>query len=255
MQPAPPPADRLGTPVVLLRAFLLAAVILACASFSHVIADGLLPSAASMGWLLLATTFAVRYFLHRPAGRLLLLTLIVGGQAVLHVFLSAMAGHGVSQVAGSTAALAGASTGGSPGEQYAARQEALIAASGYSALNPSDLLAHQWEHLADTGPLMVFSHTGAAAVVALWLASGERSLAALIALSSDRVADAAPRLLPDFYAATAPLLTAPLRLTATVRRSAAAREARPHEAFVRRVVSHRGPPAVWPAPRHLSLPR
>lgn len=244
MQLAHPPADRLGATAVLVRALLLATVILSCAAFSHVLADGLLPSTSGLAWLLLGTTLAVRSFLRRPAGRARLLALVVGGQAVLHLFLSAMAGHGVSRTEGAPAPPLPATTGGSLADQYAARQDALAAASGHTSLDPSSLIAHQWEHLVDTGPLMVLAHTAAAVAVALWLASGERALATLIALSAERVAAASPRAAGHLLALANALLAAPLRLPAELRRTAARRVAPTHQAFAHRVVSHRGPPAL-----------
>ncbi|WP_235737546.1 hypothetical protein [Nocardioides alcanivorans] len=238
-----PPAGRLGAPVVLLRALLLAAVILSCAAFSHVIADGLLPSTSSLGWLLLGTAVVVRWFLHHPASRMRLLALVVGGQAVLHAFLSVMAGHGVSQTAAGPT-VATPTGAGSLLDQYAARQDAIAAASGHTAIDPSAVLLHQWEHLVGTSPLMVLTHTLAAVVVALWLASGERALATLLALSADRVDAASPRQAVALLVFAATITTALRRFPAALRRTAALRVARPHPAFVHRVVSHRGPPAL-----------
>lgn len=250
-----PRADlRLGTTVVLVRAFLLAAVVLSCAAFSHVLADGLLPSTTGMVVLLLGSTLVARRFLRRPAGRWSLLALVVGGQALLHVFMSAMAGHVGDPVRAATATTPVTPVlreGTTLHEQYAARQDALAAASNQGALDPALLIAHQWEHLTDTGPLMVLTHTGAAVVVALWLASGERALATLLALSADRVAAAAPALVrPLLVPATAGRI-APAQPPATSRRTASCQVIRPHRALEHRVVSHRGPPGLRATPVHL----
>ncbi|WP_110204937.1 hypothetical protein [Nocardioides daejeonensis] len=236
-----PAHDRLGRPVVLLRALVLAAVVLACGAFSHVLADGLLPSTTALAWLWLGTAVVARSFLRRPASRARILALVVGGQAALHLCLSALAGHGVTRSAG-TVATPVMETGGNLREQYAARQDALAVAGGHTALDPSALLLHQWQHLVDTGPVMVIAHTAAAVAVALWLASGEQALATLLALSAERVAAAAPRVV-HLLALAAALVSAPPRLQGALRRTTAERVSQPHPALVHHVVSHRGPPA------------
>lgn len=130
-----------GPALLVLRALALAAMI--TGTVAHTSAGGLLPAAGWMAYLFL-TTFAVSALALReeaPAWRLIVL--LAGGQALVHLFLSATAGH--------------AHVAGVPDHH-----------------NILDLTAH--------GPMML-AHLAAAAAVGLWLAAGEKAVWDLISIA------------------------------------------------------------------------
>jgi len=118
------------------RALLLAGVALSTGTLAHASARGLLPGPVAMVVLLGLGTALCAPLLGRPAARARIVLLVVLGQSLVHVVLTALA----------------------------------------------DL----------TGPhaLMAVAHVAAAALVGLWLASGEQALAALLQLAK-------PRTLPE----------------------------------------------------------
>lgn len=132
-----------GPGLLLARAAVLSAVIMGTGTLAHTSAGGLLPGP---GWLayLFVTTFAVAALgLREEAPARRCVALLVGGQAGVHLFLSASAGH--------------RHVSGQPDH-------------------------HQLLDLAAHGPMML-AHIAAAAVVGLWLAAGERALWDLIAVA------------------------------------------------------------------------
>lgn len=131
------------TPWVVGRALALAAVALAAGSLAHLGADGRLPGPGALAALLLLGTTAAVPLLRRPASTARVVTLLVAGQAGVHLALTLLAGH---------------------------HDDGVVGHGPLAALH----------HLAEdaTGPhaAMALAHTAAAALVGLWLASGERAL-------------------------------------------------------------------------------
>ena len=82
-----------ATPWRLLRGALLAAIVLSFGAIAHLSSGGLLPGA---GWFvvlgLVLTWWGARFLAH-PASRTRMLALVVGGQAAVHIALTALAGH------------------------------------------------------------------------------------------------------------------------------------------------------------------
>ena len=192
------------------------------------------------------TTLAAA-FLRRPASTRLLVTLVVGGQTLVHAALSVTAGHGhdghgTPSTAPAPAPLPPGPLGraslptdaggrvGSLQDHYEAIAGAP-AATGLTVPDPAALV----DHLP-----MFLAHTAAGVLVGLWLAVGERAVWALLALA---VALAVRTVLAP--------LPAPRALTPARRPRPAAAQLHPlHRAprdRVARSVVRRGPPALLAA--------
>src|ERR1700754_1831549 len=88
------PVDPRMDPVVLwARAALLAFLACCLGVVGHVTADGLLPGPVWLGVLLLVAVVLCVPLLSRPASSLRIVLLLVGGQTLVHLFLSIAAGH------------------------------------------------------------------------------------------------------------------------------------------------------------------
>lgn len=138
-----PPAPGL----LLARALVLAGVITGTGTVAHTSAGGLLPGPGWLAYLFLTTLAVSALALREEAPTWRLVSLLVIGQSLVHLFLSATAGH--RHIAGQ------------PDEH------------GLGAFL-ADQLAH--------GPMML-AHLAAAAVVGLWLAAGERAVWDLLTLA------------------------------------------------------------------------
>lgn len=236
------------------RALVLAATVLGVGSASHVLADGLLPGPAVLLVLLGLTTAAVSPFLRSTvaAGPARLVALTVGGQALVHLALSAAAGHrtspGASPGAGRVPPPASALQ---PHTVDGRRVGSLIDQSlpPVAGDGGEGVLAHLVEHVVATGPWMLLAHTAAAIAVGLWLALGERALwdlLVVLALRARRAGAATAlrdRLLAGLRAACAVLSSLPdpdlLRLPVAPPR-AVGDTGRHHP----RAVTRRGPPLL-----------
>ncbi|NPC96543.1 hypothetical protein [Nocardioides sp. zg-DK7169] len=247
----------MSTPLLWTRAVVLATAALGAGVVSHVAADGALPHLVALLALLGLSTAAAVPFLRSRAGTGRLVALVVGGQALTHVALSALAGHAGDRASTAAAATAPAgpvlapvtdSSGRRTGpllDQYAA---ASGAAPGEHATDPlswaTGLVGHQLAHLAEQGPAMVLAHTLGAVALGLWLAVGETALWRLIHLGIARIETATRAHL---------VLRAGLAL---VRDTLAAGRPRPPATTVWRPapdrllghdVARRGPPRLLPA--------
>jgi len=244
------------------RSVVLAVAALGAGVVSHVAADGALPHPLALLALLALTSAVAVPFLRSRASTGRLVALVVGGQALTHVALSALAGHaGDRPATGSAAGTtdgATAPTGallditdssgrrtGTLLDQYAAASDA---APGAHASDPfswlTDQAAHQLAHLTEQGAAMVLAHTLGAVVLGLWLAVGERAVWHLLHLGVARLAAAAR---------THVLLGAGL---AAVRDTLGAGRPRPPvvavwrpagERVLRHQLARRGPPRLLPA--------
>jgi hypothetical protein len=167
------------------RAGLVALVACFVGVAGHVMADGLLPGPALLLGLYGATTVLAAASLSRPASALRLTVLVGGGQALVHLVLSGSAGHlGATQppAAGGAPDLAiPVVDGRRVGSLLDAYQSGLGSArltSGGGTDPVAELVAH--------APMMA-AHLAAAAVVALWLAHGERCLWTVLALAAGAI--------------------------------------------------------------------
>lgn len=246
------------------RGALLAAVAVGAGVLGHAGADGLLPGAPTLLLLYAAATAACTSLLRHPASRRRVVALLLGGQGVVHLALTATAGHG-APAGGAPPALpaavpaapalpdpllGAASEGGrrvgSLQDHYAAL-DPLTGAEGTGAGTgeaAADLLAalaqplvHAVGHVLHHAP-MALAHLVAAVAVGLWLASGEQALATLLALA--RAVLGAPALAAGLAAA--------LAATALPARTRGPRPrptlARPRTLVLARGVPRRGPPAL-----------
>lgn len=225
------------------RAAVLAFVALFTGAVAHATANGLLPSLTGLVFLYALTVVVAAVLLGRPATMTRIVTLTVAGQAVIHVALTATAGHagdaGTAHPAAPQAPLTQSpaidESGrrvGSLWDQYAATEPVSSAGSGVSPIGHliSDLSAH--------APMMAV-HIAAAALVGIWLAVGERALWTVLALTAGvvfaavvtAVASLRPRVVP-----------AVLRVAVPWRDPAP-----PHLRAVARSVVRRGPPRLLPA--------
>jgi hypothetical protein len=197
---------RPGPFLVWTRAALLGAIALLSGTAAHVSAGGLLPSSIAMvGLLVIATLAATRCVLHR-ASALRLVALVLAGQTLIHLMLSALAGH---------------------------HEDLGVAGSS------SGSLAHLVHHLSEQDPLMVLAHLVAAAVLGGWLAVGESALWTALVLVTARLCGWASALLP----VTVDGWARPGRCDLRHSRTPCAHVVR-RRALVVGTVTHRGPPLL-----------
>jgi hypothetical protein len=199
--PRPPRIDPLllwgRASVVGLLAFGLGVV-------GHVTADGLLPGRATLALLGVVSVGLSGPMLARPASRARILAMTLGGQTLVHAVLTATAGHAGDPVRRAVAR----PPLPRPGDPYAALpvvdghrvgslQDAFQvgATPGDGPALPVLPVGHLVHDLSAHAPMMAV-HLAAGALVALWLAHGERCLWTLLALTGRRVILAALLLLP-----------------------------------------------------------
>lgn len=225
------------------RALVLASVAFGLGVAAHLSAGGLVPGPVGLATLFVLTTAGCAAFLGRAASTLRVTALVMAGQAVIHAALTAVSGH-----AGDPARRAGAHPGpptlpttdrrGSFHDAY--ERGSLVRGGGAT----DRIAVPDWaQHLADdlTGPhaAMAVAHLAAAALVGLWLASGERALWALVQLSRTALLATVGLALAALavVAAALPSRTrADVRLTGTPAR-------RLHSALLATTHTRRGPPA------------
>jgi hypothetical protein len=181
---------RAGPVLRWVRALMLAAVAFSAGLVAHISAHGLLPGTTALVVLFGCCTVATACFLGSPASTRRVVLLLMGGQTFIHTGLTALAGHAGDPVRSASPHPVAVPVShavdrtGSLFDQYAAM-------TGPTA-NGGQLTVPFWmQHLiADmTGPhaAMAAAHLAAAAVVGLWLASGERAVWAVISLTSDTI--------------------------------------------------------------------
>ncbi len=189
------------------RAAVLAGIAMAAGTVAHVQADGLLPGKSVLVVMLICLTTGTAMFLGRPASRLRVVMLLVAGQTFVHGALTALTGHRgdpplthadplpVAPVASSLPASAG---GGGSGRRVGSLMDQLQARPPTERpvqLSVPDPIQHLIADLTGAHALMALAHVGAAVVVGLWLAKGERALWTLLALGAVRAGVAiGPRL-------------------------------------------------------------
>lgn len=225
------------------RAAVVAFVALFTGAVAHAAANGLLPSLTGLAFLYGFAVVVAAVLLGRPATMTRIVALTVGGQAAIHVALTATAGHAGDAAAGHPAShptshpapltqtpnLDGSGRRvGSMWDQYAATEPVTTAGGGN--VNP---IQHLITDLSAHAPMMAV-HIAAAALVGIWLAVGERALWTVLALTAGvmfaavmtAVATRRPRVVP-----------AVLRVAVPWRDPAP-----PHLRAVARSVVRRGPP-------------
>lgn len=179
------------------RGGLLAAVMVFLGIAGHVTADGLLPGPGTLLALGVLAAPMCTAFLARPASRLRIVTLLTGGQAVVHLALSLTGGHvGEAQAHGVGSGSLRPATGAGPvlpsvdGHRVGSYLDAFQASaptSGTGSLAPALPVGHLIDDLHSHLPMML-AHLLAAVLVGLWLAAGERCLWHLLHLTARRAA-------------------------------------------------------------------
>ncbi|WP_182526482.1 hypothetical protein [Nocardioides dongkuii] len=176
-------SERMDPVVLVARAVLLASVTVFLGVAGHVTADGLLPGPVALGMLVVVAVVAAAAFLSRPATALRLVTLLVGGQALVHTVLSAGGGHVGDPVRAATAPVphGPATLPTVDGRRVGSLQDAWASGADHAAA-PRLPLSHLVP-TAEHAPMML-AHALVAVLVGLWLAVGERALFTLLALAA-----------------------------------------------------------------------
>ncbi|MGZ5403386.1 MAG: hypothetical protein ACXWDL_01930 [Nocardioides sp.] len=219
------------------RAAVVAAVATTVGVTAHVSAGGLLPGAPVMASLVCSLVVCSAAALGHPGSYPRLAALVVGGQAGVHLVLTAVSGHGGAHPA--PASLPPGSTPlSNPLRQGGVHDDlAVVAYPTPSATGGGT--PHWLAHLQDdlTGPhlLMAVAHLAAAAGVAAWLFAGERALWTLIGLLGARLEQSWRVLL-------IPPLVARPRGAATVAGSHGPRASRKRLSAANGAAGRRGPP-------------
>ncbi|GAA4695822.1 hypothetical protein [Nocardioides nanhaiensis] len=189
---------RAGAAVRLLRALVLTAVVAGFGAGTHVAAGGLLPAPAVLLVLAAGLTLLHAAALAGPASTRRLVLLVAGGQAAVHVVLTALAGHRGQGTGGPLTASEGMAAAALPTSTLAdagARRGSLrdlyevttpgAGGDATTSATPAwldDVVGHVVADLTGPHALMAIAHLVAAAGVALWLAAGERALWSLVCL-------------------------------------------------------------------------
>ena len=204
-----------------LRALLVTVVAVALGVAAHSLAGGLLPGPAVLVVLGCGVLVVAAACLGTPASYGVLVALVGGGQLLVHLVLTASAGHGdqgLPHVAAPTA------TGATATPHW---------------------IEHLREDLTGLHLLMALAHLAAAAGVAAWLLLGENALWTLVALLGTCAA--------SVVAVLTGLVSPPRALPASSPQTRTAATARHDVRRLRDLVAHgsrgrRGPPAVLTCP-------
>ncbi|MFC6286838.1 hypothetical protein ACFP3Q_11555 [Nocardioides sp. GCM10027113] len=228
------------------RAVLVALVALVTGAVGHVSAEGLLPSFPALLGLLAAGAILAAPALTRPATTRRLVLLLMGGQALVHLALSAAAGHRGDPAGGNAGSAGGAGHAHAvlpveDGRRVGSLLDSYRAAGHAPAdVEPTLPVGGLLAEVAAHAP-MTAAHLAAAAAVGVWLGVGERSLWTLLAL-------ARRSLLAPLLAAVAVLAT--LRLPVRIPVSAPPDGTPPpprSSLLLAATLSRRGPPALLAA--------
>lgn len=179
---------RVDAAVLWLRALTVASVFFFLGVAGHVTADGRLPGPALLVTFFVLSVLLSVPMLTRPASATRLVAMVAGGQTLLHVALSATAGHTGDVAPAVTPARPTGSTGFLPvvdGRRVGSLQDAYAPLAGTEAPAPALPVGHLVEDLQTHAPMMA-AHLAVAVLVGLWLAHGERALWTLVALAGRR---------------------------------------------------------------------
>jgi hypothetical protein len=158
-----------------LRAGLVGAVAAWLGTAAHVAAGGRLPGPVPFLVVLALVVLGTAALLGRPAGRLVLVGCVAGGQVVVHLALTALAGHGSAPSPSLPPAPAAA------GERRGSLYDLTVGARPAASGGTPGWVQHLVADFSGPHALMAVLHLLAAAGVGLWLAAGERALCALLA--------------------------------------------------------------------------
>ncbi|QIG42819.1 hypothetical protein G5V58_08585 [Nocardioides anomalus] len=226
--------SRVAASVLWLRALFAGTFAVFLGTVGHVMADGLLPAPSFLAFLYVGTVLGSLPFLARPATLPRLLVLLVGGQTVIHLCLTLTAGHrGDPRVTAPAAPphLGGASLPTVDGHRVGSFQDAFAGTAAQPAQTPTLPIHHLVADLHAHAPMMV-AHLAAAALVALWLAHGERVVFTVLVATAALVLALVRPVVP---VAVPPLRRPSLPQVAAVRL---------RDLLLGRALSRRGPPLL-----------
>lgn len=210
---------------------------------SHLLGGGLLPGAAPMALLAGVSVVAAALLLNTWASTTRLVALVVAAQTGWHLVLSGLAGHAGDPSAPAAATpvpeVVGPGRSGSLFDAYAASLPGSGDAVGGGG---AGFIAHQVDHLAHQGPLMVLAHLLGAVALGVFLARGEQALCTLLTLSLARLLRVVR---PCRALHLTPLTSAGPRPAAVV--------VAPRSVHVVRHAPRRGPPRALPRPPAVAL--
>jgi hypothetical protein len=185
-------AARMDPIVLWARAALVGSIALFLGVAGHVTADGLLPGPLFLAALLVCSVALSGPMLRRPASARRLVAMLVGGQTLIHLVLSATAGHAGDSAgpASSPATRHGSDGLGTlpvvDGHRVGSLQDAYEGMTAQPSMAPTLPVGHLIDDMSAHAPMMV-AHLTAAALVGLWLAHGERCLWTILALTGRRI--------------------------------------------------------------------
>ena len=178
--------SRATIPVPWVRALFAGSFAFFLGTAGHVMADGLLPGTAFLVVLFAFLVLIGLPVLARPASRVRMLGLLVGGQTFIHLCLTLTAGHRGDPRTPTATLPADTGTAQLPvvdGHRVGSFQDAFVGTASQPATTPTLPIHHLIADLSAHAPMMV-AHLVAAALVALWLAYGERCFFAVLALTA-----------------------------------------------------------------------
>ena len=225
------------------RALVVGSMAVFLGVWGHTSAEGRLPGAAAMVALVTGSILLTVPFMARRASPTKLVALLVGGQTLIHLFLTVTAGHRGDPVTGVTT-VTKATQPGAPqpeglsslptvdGRRVGSLQDAYQGTSDLAPTTPTLPVGHLIGDLQAHAPMMV-AHLVAAALIGLWLAYGERLLWTLVALAAHAVLALVRVVVP---------VTLPVRVAHAddVERASVG----PHLLVLARVHARRGPPSA-----------
>jgi hypothetical protein len=171
---------RMSASVLWLRALFAGSFAFFLGVAGHLMADGLLPGTAFLVVLYVFMVVLSVPVLARPASKLRMLGLMVGGQTFIHLCLTLSAGH-VGDPKGPAAAAPHPRDLGFTqlptvnGRRVGSFQDAFAGSNQLPRTTPTLPIHHLVADMSAHLPMMV-AHLVAAAVVALWVAYGEQRL-------------------------------------------------------------------------------
>jgi hypothetical protein len=182
-------ASTAGQALRWLRALVLAGVALATGVVAHVGAGGFLPGPVGLVTLWLLAAASVAPLLGRQASTTRVVVLVMTGQTIIHLVLTALVGHrgdehGLRPVSSPVSPPVIPTSAGRRTGSFLDHVAPVPAGGGHA-----EWAVPYWvQHLAAdmTGPhaLMALAHLAAAAAVGWWLAAGERALWTLMTVTS-----------------------------------------------------------------------
>jgi hypothetical protein len=156
------------------RALTLPSVLFTSGLAGHAAAGGVTPATSVLIPLFVLTVVAVAPFIGAPTSPLRSVSLLAGGQGLLHAAFQLLSG-----TVGATTTVGGVATESSSASSHLMMHHGAAASHG-SVMSP----------MGDGHVVMLLAHLAAGVVVGLWLAAGERAFWTLLAVTARPVIEA-----------------------------------------------------------------